>query len=347
MSKKLERKLPLDLAAIRAKLDGVRGRDYWRSLEELAETPEFQHYLYNEFPRQGSVLAGASSGLDRRNALKLMAASLALAGMSACTVQPTEKIVPYVRAPEDLVYGQPLFFATAMPLGGSAIGLLVESHEGRPTKVEGNPQHPASLGATDVFAQAAVLTLYDPDRSQVTKLDEDISNWFAFASALRAQLDSQAAGGGAGLRILTESVISPSLAAQMQAVLAKFPAARWHQYQPVNDDSAQAGAQMALGQRANTVYRFDQAGVVLALDSDFLAGGPASVRYAHDFISKRRVHDGQPASGMNRLYAVESMYTSTGAVADHRLPMSSGGIGTFALALAARLGVGVARACRR
>src|SRR5688572_2376247 len=152
----------IDLAGVRAKLQ-QDGPDVWRSLDQAADTPEFQEYLHREFP------SNASEWIDptgRRNFLKLMSASMALAGLTACTVQPQELIVPYVRQPEEEIPGKPLFFATAMTLGGVGSGLLVESHEGRPTKIEGNPDHPASKGATDVFAQGSILTLYDPDRSQ-------------------------------------------------------------------------------------------------------------------------------------------------------------------------------------
>src|SRR5262245_19162400 len=159
-----------DIEALRAKLADTRGRDYWRILESVAETPEFKEFLHREFPQN------ASEWLDpvgRRGFLKLMGASLALAGVSACTRQPNEVIVPYVRQPEEVGPGRPLFYATAMPLGASALGVLVESHEGRPTKIEGNPQHPSSRGATDVYAQAAILGLYDPDRSQtITQLGD-------------------------------------------------------------------------------------------------------------------------------------------------------------------------------
>ena len=174
-----------DIQALRAKLQGTRGREYWRSLEAVAETPEFKEYLHREFPQN------ASEWLDpvgRRGFLKLMGASLALAGVTACTRQPEETIVPYVRQPEELVPGKPLFFATAMPFAGSGVGLLVESHEGRPTKIEGNPDHPSSLGATDLFAQAAILGLYDPDRSQtITHLGE-IRTFDAFGAAMQSVL---------------------------------------------------------------------------------------------------------------------------------------------------------------
>jgi MoCo/4Fe-4S cofactor protein with predicted Tat translocation signal len=185
---------PMNIDALRARLDGTRGRDYWRSLESLAETPEFKEFLHREFPQN------ASEWLDpvgRRNFLKLMGASLALAGVSACTRQPNEELVPYVRQPEELVPGKPLFFATAMPMNGAGMGLLVESHEGRPTKIEGNPDHPASLGATGVFAQASVLSLYDPDRSRVVTSAGRVRTWDAFLIELRRALARQAGSQGA------------------------------------------------------------------------------------------------------------------------------------------------------
>ena len=219
--------VPNDIQALRTKLDGTRGRDYWRSLEAVSETPEFKEFLHREFPQN------ASEWLDpvgRRGFLKLMSASLALAGVSACTRQPDEAIVPYVRQPEEIVPGKPLFFATAMPFAGSGVGLLVESHEGRPTKIEGNPDHPSSLGATDLFAQAAILGLYDPDRSQtITHLGE-IRSFDSFASAMREVLKAQEATQGAGVRILTETVASPTLASQLDELLTRFPRAKWVQW---------------------------------------------------------------------------------------------------------------------
>ncbi|MBI1927200.1 TAT-variant-translocated molybdopterin oxidoreductase, partial [Candidatus Poribacteria bacterium] len=275
----------LDLPAIRARLAAVKGQQYWRSLEELAETEEFQDFLHREFPRQASELDTVS----RREFLKLMGASLALAGLSACTRQPTEKIVSYVQAPEALVPGKPLFFATALLLGGIASGVLVESHEGRPTKIEGNPEHPASLGATDAFAQAAVLTLYDPERSQVVSNAGRISIRDAFLTTLNTQLAAQRLSKGAGLRILTETITSPTLAHQLRELLTQFPSAKWHQYEPVNHDNALAGARLAYGESIDTRYRFDRANVILSLDADFLFNVPGSLRYARDFATKRRV----------------------------------------------------------
>lgn len=325
---------PLNLAAIRARLESEHGQRYWRSLEELAATPEFQEFLHREFPEQASEWRDP---IGRRRFLQLMGASLALAGLNACTPQPTEHIMPYVRAPEHLVPGQPLFFATAMPLSGFAQGILVESHMGRPTKIEGNPKHPASLGATHAFTQASILTLYDPDRSQVAINLGRISTWGAFFAAMSSPLEEQRLRKGQGVRILTETVTSPTLAHQLRGFLEVFPEAKWHQYEPVNRDYLHAGARLALNTEVETQYRFDQAQIVLSLDADFLAFGPASLRYARDFASKRRVRDGQTA--MSRLYVVESTPSNTGASADHRLPLRPHDIMAFAYAVAQQLGV--------
>ncbi len=261
---------------------------------------------------------------------------MALAGVTACTRQPAEKIVPYVRQPEDLIPGRPLFYATAMPLGGVATGLLVESHEGRPTKVEGNPLHPGSLGASDLFAQAAVLGLYDPDRSQTLTNLGDIRPWSAFLGTIRAALSVQQPLKGAGLRLLTESVSSPTLAGQINDVLARFPSAKWHQWDPASRDNAREGARLAFGEYADAQYLLDGADVIVSLDADFLASGPGALRYARDFSARRRP---ERADRMNRLYAFESMPTSTGARADHRLPLTPREIERTAHALAAIIGL--------
>jgi molybdopterin-containing oxidoreductase family iron-sulfur binding subunit len=326
---------PLDLAAVRAKLAGKTGKQYWRSLEELSDDPRFEEMLHREFPRHASELP---AGVDRRKFLQLMGASLALAGLTGCGVSPDEKIVPYVRQPENTVPGIPQFYATAMPLAGSAIGLLVETHEGRPTKVEGNPKHPASLGATDVFAQASVLELYDPDRSQVLTYLGDIRPWPALLGAIETALAEQKDSKGAGLRFLSGTVISPTLSAQMESLMAAYPAAKWHQWESAGSDSARAGAQMAFGRAVNTYYSPEKADVIVSLDSDFLTSGPGWLRYAREF-SGRRVPEAP--GGMTRLYAVESMPTSTGAKADHRVPLRPSQVRDFAFALAAKLGIAV------
>ncbi|MDZ7300800.1 MAG: TAT-variant-translocated molybdopterin oxidoreductase [candidate division KSB1 bacterium] len=332
---KNEKSNHFDLSALRAGLGKQRGQQYWRSLEELANTEEFQQYLQNEFTPHAVEKA---LPLPRRDFLKLMGASLALAGLNACTRQPEEKIFPYVKPPEEIVPGKPLYFATALLQGGYASGVLVESHEGRPTKVEGNPEHPASLGATDIFAQAAILTLYDPERSEVVINLGEISTWEAFITAISTELEGVRAKKGEGLRILTETVTSPTLASQMRALLAGLPAAQWHQYEPAGRDQVRDGSRLAFGEYLETQYRFDRAEVIVSLDSNFLIDMPGSLRYAREFSAKRRIQDGQKT--MNRLYLVESTPTLTGTMADHRLSMRPSEIASFAHTLAAVLGIG-------
>ena len=325
------------LSQIDQRLTASRGRDYWRSLEELAETPAFQDFLHREFPRQASEW---QPSMSRRRFLQLMGASLALAGLSACASPPAETIVPAMRGPEQSVPGQPIFFATAMALGGYSTGLLAQSYENRPTKIEGNPQHPASLGATDAFAQASILTLYDPDRAKTITRRGEESDWPTFLADLRGAVAALAAG-GAGLRILTETVTSPTLAAQLQAIATAFPAVVWHQYEPVNRDAVYAGAALAFGQALEPLYHFERAEVILSLDSDFLHAAPGHVRYAHDFSGGRRAETAgsQPR---NRLYVAESTPSITGAAADHRLPLRAEQIEHFARSLAQALGLTVA-----
>lgn len=325
-----------DIASIRKRLNETNGKKYWRSLEEIAETEEFQDFLKHEFP------AGADQWLNpvgRRNFLKLMAASFALGGLAACSPTRGEKIVPYVREPEKIVSGKPLFFATSMELSGAALGLIAESHMGRPTKIDGNPDHPANLGGTDVFAQASVLNLYDPDRAQAIKQAGLVSSWPAFFDALTRELETVRANQGAGLRILTQAITAPSVIDQMESILQDFPQAQWIQYEPINRDSAREGANLAFGEDVNTIYRFDQADVVVSLDANFTQFGPANVRYAREFTDRRRVRENR--TEMNRLYVAESTPSATGTFADHRLPLSSVQIESFARALAAELGVGV------
>src|SRR5580692_3929789 len=239
----------LNLTSIRARLEQAKGAGYWRSLDELTSAEGFKEFLHREFPRQ------ASEWIDdegRRNFLKIMGASLALAGMSACTRQPTEYIMPYVEAPEQLVPGKPLFYATAFPVSGVANPVLVETHEFRPTKVEGNPEHPASLGSTDVLAQASILGLYDPDRLQTVGFVDEVRSYTSFLSTFINALAKQQAKNGAGIRILTEAVTSPTLYAQMQEVLAKYPGAKWVQWEPTGHGRSM-GTQMAFGEFLNPV----------------------------------------------------------------------------------------------
>jgi molybdopterin-containing oxidoreductase family iron-sulfur binding subunit len=323
----------MDFAAIRSRLAGSEGRLYWRSLGELADTPEFREYLHREFPEQASEW---NDPKGRREFLKLMSASLALAGVGACTKQPVEQIVPYVRQPEDIVPGRPLFFASAIPQEGYARPVLVESHMGRPTKIEGNPEHPASLGATDAMTQAAVLGLYDPDRATTVTHRGEVRPWGAFLNAMQGASGAQRARQGAGIRFLTGTVTSPSMAEQIATVLREFPQAKWHQYDPVSRDGERAAMRQVGGGAGQALYHFDKADVVVSLDADFLTDGPAAVRHQKDFAARRRVTDDRKA--MNRLYAVESVPSLTGAKADHRLSLQAREIESFARELSGAIG---------
>ncbi|HEX6881422.1 MAG TPA: TAT-variant-translocated molybdopterin oxidoreductase, partial [Terriglobales bacterium] len=325
------KKSKLELSDVREELTKATGSRYWRTLDELAQTPEFEEMLHREFPRQASEWVG--DGSSRRDFMKIMGASLALAGMSACTKQPLEPIVPYVRQPEEVTLGKPLFFATAMPFPMGAVPLLVESHEGRPTKVEGNPQHPATLGGTDTFSQASPLTMYDPDRSQfVTNLGDE-SSWGNFVNALRPQVSKLKGNGGAGFRLLTGSVNSPSVAAQIRDLQKQYPQMKWYQWEAVNRDNVYA----AYAQPVDIQYNLEKARVVLSLDGDFLTTGtPGFHRNARQFAARRNP---ELQHEMLRFYMVESTPTNTGGKADHRLPLRAVEIENFARALAAKLGV--------
>ena len=316
----------MDLNAVRAEINKANGPEYWRSLEELAGSAEFQEALHREFPK------GASEWVDsvsRRGFLKVMGASMALAGMTGCVKLPNEAIVPYVRQPEGVIPGRPMFYATAMTLGGYANPILVESHLGRPTKIEGNDQHPASLGGTDIFAQASILGMYDPDRSQSVTETGDQRSWQSFVAAIRGPLLAQKALQGAGIRILTPTISSPTLADQLRGFLKSYPQAKWHVYEPVNRDNVLEGAKLAFGQPVETRYDFSKADVIVSLDADFLyAGFPGNVRYIRDFAKRRN-----PDGNMNRLYVIESGMSSTGAKADHRIGTTFRGVRAFALGL--------------
>jgi len=326
----------LNLDSVRAQIEEASrksGPEYWRSLEELAGSAEFQEALHREFPK------GASEWVDsvsRRGFLKVMGASMALAGMTGCVKLPLEPIVPYVRQPEDVIPGRPMFYATAMTLGGYANPILVESHLGRPTKIEGNDQHPASLGGTDIFAQASILGMYDPDRSQSVTEMGDQRSWQSFVAAIRGPLSAQKALQGAGIRILTPTISSPALADQLRGFLKTYPQAKWHVWDPVNRDNVLEGAKMAFGQPVETRYDFSKADVIVSLDADFLyAGFPGNVRYIRDFAKRR-----DPDGNMNRLYVIESSITTTGAKADHRVPLRSFEIESFVRNLALGFDVG-------
>jgi MoCo/4Fe-4S cofactor protein with predicted Tat translocation signal len=324
------------IESLRAKLASQSGRAYWRSLDQLAESEEFRDYLEHEFP------AGADTWADpvgRRQFLQVMGASLAFAGFTACTRQPDEKIVPYVDAPEQTIPGKPLYYASAFPIFGYGQGVIVESHEGRPTKIEGNPKHPASLGATSVFSQANVLDLYDPDRLDVVMQAGRVRTWESLVAVLRTEVERLSLQQGKGLRILSGNVTSPTLGSLQAELLNRLPGIRWHQYEPVNQDGQVGGLRLATDEAAGLHYRFDRAARIVSLDSDFLIQGPGALRYTRDFTHRRKV-EGTDLE-MSRLYSVECTPTLTGAMADHRLAVAPARVGELAKALAEALGLPV------
>jgi molybdopterin-containing oxidoreductase family iron-sulfur binding subunit len=295
--------------------------------------------------------------MDRRRFLSLLGASMALAGLTGCFSRPRELILPYVHQPDGETPGLPQYFATAMPMAGYGNGLLIKSMTGRPVKAEGNPLHPTGLrpagapahagfGPTDVFAQASLYHLYDPDRSQTVVNVGSIRSWDAFVQDMHAKIrqrNDRTIGPDVNhdlrIRILTETVTSPSLAWQIERILHEFPQAKWHVYESAGQDNCRIGLRQALGRDMAVRYDFTKAQVVVSLDADFLACGPGNVRYARDFSSRRRAVRAADAPPPNRLYVFESMPSVTGSTADHRWPVRAGQIVNLARSLAAALGV--------
>ncbi len=307
-------------------------RTYWRSLAEIEDRPEFRKALEREFLEEGP--SELPQGISRREMMTLVGASLSLAGLAGCR-RPVEEIVPYVTNPEEIVPGIPRYFATTMPFGRSAYGLVVESHEGRPTKVEGNPGHPASLGASNARIQASVLGLYDPDRSQTVRRKAESKSWADFVTAWGTLSQAHAADGGAGLAVLSESFSSPTLARLSSEFRARYPKAIWATYEAVSDENRLAGLRSATGRDVDLKLRLDQASVILALDADPLLTDPEMILHTRGFAAGRRA--GVSGGAMNRLYAVEGVYSLTGAMADHRLRLESRQIAPLVAALARRL----------
>ena len=323
----------VDLTKLRENLAAGRGPQFWRTLEEAAESEDLKEYVEQEFPGLSGQIP---QGVDRRNLLKVMGASLAMAGAAACTKLPKESIVPYVRQPENIIPGEPMFYATAFTTNGYARGVLVESHMNRPTKVEGNPDHPASLGSTTIFEQASLLNLYDPDRSETVLFKGGLSTWGQFTGALSLEAQSIGARKGEGLAILTATTTSPTLISQMDAVLAQWPSAKWYTHEPSLNPAVAAAAKKIAGRSAFVSYDLSQADVILSLESDFLTVGPAALKYARQFSAKRAVDNGQTPV---RYYAVESSPSVGGSLADHRFPVKSAAIAPIAYQLAKALGV--------
>ncbi|MBI4510420.1 MAG: TAT-variant-translocated molybdopterin oxidoreductase [Deltaproteobacteria bacterium] len=312
--------------------DDLSGKAYWRSLRELENHPELAEALANEFP-EGATLP--PDGVSRRTFLSLMGASFGLAGLVGCR-RPDEKILPYARAPEQIIPGKPLFFATAMPFHGTALGLLVESHEGRPTKIEGNPRHPESLGSSNLYAQASVLDLYDPDRSDSPRRSDVKETWGAAAAFLEGLGSKTRERGGQGLAILTEAHRSPTLAAALAELKQQLPQARVFRYEPFNRDNAREGAKLALGRPLESILDVAKARIILALDADILHADGSPIKQLRGYAEGRKV-EGKDASRINRLYAVESKFSITGTAADHRLRMASRDVVGFAGALVREL----------
>jgi MoCo/4Fe-4S cofactor protein with predicted Tat translocation signal len=325
----------LQLEELQQELSAARGKEYWQTLEEMTGRPGFDELMEREFPQHASEWLDPVS---RRGFLKLAGASLALAGLSACTKQPWEGVVPYVKQPEDLIPSKAKYYATVMPMPTGALPLLVKSNEFRPTKIEGNPDHPASMGASDVYSQASVLGLYDPDRSQTITFEGQTRGWGTFQGAIHSDITRQRAKGGAGLRFLSGTNISPSFSALMKQTLAQYPQAKWIQYEPVNRDNVRAGYQMAFGRPAEPQYNLEAADVIVSLDADFLSGAqfPGFIKYARQYAMKRK-----GAEGINRLYVIESTMSTTGGKADHRLPLRASEVEHAAAYIANALGASV------
>jgi molybdopterin-containing oxidoreductase family iron-sulfur binding subunit len=273
-----------------------------------------------------------SFDLDRRAALKLLASGGTALALASCG-KPAEEIVPYVDMPERLVPGEPMKFATTLPFAGYGRGVLAISVDGRPIKIEGNPRHPASLGATDAFAEAEIMALYDPDRSQALRHQDDVSTWNAFSATLYAQIEKEKARRGAGLRIVSGRITSPTLLRQIDDLLKQYPEARWYSYEPLSDDAALDGSVMAYGRRLTALPRIADASVLLTLDADLLGPGPQQIANANAFAQRRRLRS-QP---FLRLYAVEPDWSLTGAAADHRLALHPALVRNLALAIAAEM----------
>jgi len=313
------------------------GQDYWRSLNEFADTPEFRDMLYREFPKGASELLDAT---DRRSFLKVMGASLALAGvgLSGCRRWPREEIAPFAKRPAGRTPGEPEFFASASELGGVGSALLVTSSDGRPTKIEGNPDHPVNQGATSLFDQASVLDLYDPDRSWYPTRDNSESDWNAFQQWAGRHFAERRNQRGRGLRILSEATSSPSARDMKRRLMQACPQATWHEYEPLSNDNEMRGSMMAFNSPQRPQYSFQRAEVIVALDSDFLSCHPNSISNVRGFARSRRPHDDDGHDRtVSRLYSFESQLSLTGANADERHAVRCADIAAVASYLAVRL----------
>ncbi|MEP6962572.1 MAG: TAT-variant-translocated molybdopterin oxidoreductase, partial [Acidobacteriota bacterium] len=298
------------MSLVQIKTAPKTGPKYWRSLDQAANAPEFRQWVEREFP---STAAEMLDGNSRRTILKLMAASFGMAGLVACS-RPEIRFAPQARLQEDYIPGSPYNYTTSMVLNGQATGLVVKTYDGRPVKVEGNPDHPNSLGAATALMQASVLDIYDPDRSKFVMNGKQESTWEAFGAAVRGLNLAD----GAGLRILSETLLSPTLESLRTQLLATYPAARWVEYDPVSRENARAGSEIAFGQALFVHPQFDKAKVILSLDADFLGGDSPSPLATKQFSKRRAIASEEDLERISRLYVVESQFSLTGANAEHR-----------------------------
>jgi MoCo/4Fe-4S cofactor protein with predicted Tat translocation signal len=299
---------------------------YWRSLNELANNEEYRKFVDREFPENASEL---KDGYSRRNFLTIMGASIALAGFAACR-KPVQKIVPQSAMPEYMVAGRPLYYATSIPFGGYTTGLVVETNSGRPTKIEGNEDHPSSLGATNLYQQAAILDMYDPDRSRGVKNNGDNSDFNAFIAAANENLSA-----ASRVVFISEASSSLTLNRLKRQALAKYPNAKWITYEPFGEENQLLGSQIAFGRKLRVAPLLDKAKVVISLDADFMGTGLDNVRNIKSFTAGRKLNSS--ADDLNRLYVAETNYSLTGSNADHRLRIKTGDIKPLLYALAASL----------
>jgi MoCo/4Fe-4S cofactor protein with predicted Tat translocation signal len=310
---------------------------YWRSIDSRRRTEEYLASIENEFAEDLTEL----SSMDRRSMLKVMGASVALAGMGVACRRPEEKILPYVKSPENFVAGIPKFYATAQPTPFGAHGILVESHEGRPTKIEGNPSHPDSLGKASTINQAAILELYDPDRARFcTKMQSggripvEWTEWDSFAREHFLDLKKEL---GKGLAFLCDADISPSFLRLKQEIKAAYPAAKFFVHEPMRQRNCEAAAKLTFGAKSRVRYHLGNAKIILSLFGDPFSFSPEQLKHLAGFSKNRTVHSVNDIASMNRLYAVEADYSLAGTNADHRLRLPLGLSAAFVRALAYEL----------
>lgn len=304
----------------------VATQSYWKSLNELAQNDEYKKFLYREFPENATEL---NDGHNRRHFLKIMGASIALAGLAACR-KPVQKILPYTKRPVEIIPGIPNIYATSFPFMGSLTGLLVTSNDGRPTKIEGNPDHPASLGGTSIHHQADILSLYDPDRSRNPINNDAISEWPIFVSSLASLLNSNSR-----VAFLTEQSSSQTLSVLKQSAKKKFKKTSFVSFEPFGEQNIQSGNFIAFGTKVRTANHFDKANLIVSIGDDFLSDPVNGVANAKGFSRKRKLQNSNDS--MNRLFVVESDYTITGSTADNRLAIKHDDFEAFVFALASVL----------